>query len=113
MSTIKQLLRLHLQGVSNRKIGEQIGLYKGTVNRYIQKLQVIGRPVEELLDMEDPVLEGLFTAGSPAYLQDRFEDFKPLIPYLEKELGRKHVTRRLLWEEYRAVSARPITYCLV
>jgi len=102
MSTIKQLLRLHLQGVSNRKIGEQIGLYKGTVNRYIQKLQVIGRPVEELLDMEEPVLEGLFTAGSPAYLQDRFEDFKPLIPYLEKELGRKHVTRRLLWEEYRA-----------
>ncbi|QRQ61283.1 winged helix-turn-helix domain-containing protein [Sphingobacterium multivorum] len=38
MSTIKQLLRLHLQGLSNRKIAEQIGLYKGTVNRYVQKL---------------------------------------------------------------------------
>jgi len=34
MSTIKQLLRLHLQDVSNRKIAEQIGIYKGT--RYIQ-----------------------------------------------------------------------------
>jgi len=37
----KQLLRLNLQGLSNRKIAEQIGLYKGTVNRYIQKQQVI------------------------------------------------------------------------
>lgn len=27
MSTIKQLLRLHLQGVSNRKIADQIGIY--------------------------------------------------------------------------------------
>ena len=64
MSTIKQLLRLHLQGVSNRKIGEQIGLYKGTVNRLYP--EATGhRPdrSEELLDMEDPVLEGLFHGG--------------------------------------------------
>lgn len=102
MSTIKQLLRLHLQGASNRKIAEQIGIYKGTVNRYIQKLKVLEHSIEDLLKLEEPVLAKLFSAGSPAYLQDRFDDFKPLIPYLEQELGRKHVTRKLLWEEYRA-----------
>lgn len=102
MSTIKQLLRLHLQGVSNRKIAEQLGFYKGTVNRYIQKVGLIGQPIESLLKLDDPVLDKLFSAGSPAYLQERFDEFKPLIPYLENELGRKHVTRKLLWEEYRA-----------
>ena len=86
MSTIKQLLRLRLQGVSNRQIAEQIGIYKGTVNRYIQKLKLLDHPIDDLLKFEEPVLAKLFSAGSPAYLQERFDDFKPLIPYLEKEL---------------------------
>jgi transposase len=101
MSTIKQLLRLHLQGVSNRKIADQIGIYKGTVNRYIQKLKFLDQSIDELLKLEEPILEKLFSAGTPAYLQQRYEEFKPLIPYIEKELGHKHVTRKLLWEEYR------------
>ena len=56
----------------------------------------------DLLQLEDPVLDGLFNAGNPDYLHEKFTDFKSLIPYLEKEIGRKHVTRKLLWEEYRA-----------
>lgn len=54
-----------------------------------------------MLLLEDPVLEAKFSGGNPAYLQDKFEQFKELIPYLEKELKRKYVTRKLLWEEYR------------
>jgi transposase len=38
--------------------------------------------------------------GSPAYVDKRFEDFSKRLPYLEKELTRKHVTRLRLWEEY-------------
>ena len=30
----------------------------------------------------------------------RFEVFKELLPYLQKEMKRKHVTLKLLWEEY-------------
>lgn len=56
MSTIKQLLRLHLQGVSNRKIADQIGIYKGTVNRYIQKLKFLDQSIDELLKLEEPIL---------------------------------------------------------
>lgn len=101
MSKIKQLLRLHQQGVSNRQIAKTVGLYKGTVNSYIQKLHASKFSIDELLMLEDPVLESKFSAGSPAYLEDRFDQFKALIPYLEKELQRKYVTRKLLWEEYR------------
>lgn len=101
MSKIKQVLRLHQQGVSNRKIAATTGLYKGTVNIYIQKLHAGTLSIDELLQLEDPILESAFSAGSPAYLEDRFEQFKTLLPYMEKELQRKYVTRKLLWQEYR------------
>ena len=35
MSKIKQILLLHKDGMSNRKIGERLGLYKETVNKYV------------------------------------------------------------------------------
>jgi len=56
--------------------------------------------IDDLLQLDDPVLEGKFSAGTAAYTDQRFEDLKELLPWLEKELGRKHVTRHLLWQEY-------------
>lgn len=76
MSTIKQMLRLHQQGVSNRKIAKQISIYKDTVNCYIQKLKLLDQGIEEFLEFEDPILDKLFSAGTPAYLQQRYDDFK-------------------------------------
>lgn len=101
MSKVKQVLRLHAQGVSNRKIATALGIYKGTVNSYIQKIKDLHYSIDELLALEDPGLERVLFAGNPAYKQERFDEFKKKIPYLEKELARPHVTRYLLWQEYR------------
>jgi len=100
MSRIKHLLRLHASGTSNRRIAETLGLNRETVNNYIRKLETGGMATEALLEMDDPVLEGKFIAGTAAYTDKRFEAFKELLPYFEKELGKKHVTRYLLWQEY-------------
>ena len=96
MSKIKQVLMLHAQGASNRKIGRDLGLYKGTVNSYVQKIKDHEYSIDELLKLDEPVLESKLFAGNPAYKQDRFEEFKALIPGIEKELNRPHVTRYLL-----------------
>ena len=100
MSKIKQLLRLHQSGSSNREIARELGIDKGTVCDYIRKLKTLGITLDDLLLMDDPVLEGKFTAGTAAYTDKRFDDLKAMLPWLEKELGRKHVTRHLLWQEY-------------
>jgi transposase len=100
MSTIKQLLQLHESGMSNRRIAEALSLDRETVNNYVRKLKSGNMLLDELLKMEDPELEGKFIAGTAAYTDKRFEEFKELLPYFEKELERKHVTRYLLWEEY-------------
>ena len=96
MSKIKQLIRMYESGTSNRKIATNLGIDKGTVNDYVRKLKSGGQALEELLALDDPVLEGVFSAGTAAYTDKRFEDFKELLPWLEQELGRKHVTRYLL-----------------
>jgi transposase len=101
MSKVKQVLRLHAQGISNRKIAGDLGLYKGTVNTYVRKIKEQESSIEELLALDEPVLESKLFAGNPAYKQDRFEEFKGMISYREEELKKPHVTRHLLWEEYR------------
>jgi transposase len=100
MSKIKQLLQLHESGVSNRQIAKTLCLNKETVNDYVRKLKKGGMRTGELLELEEPILEGKFIAGTAAYTDKRFEEFKELLPYFEKELERKHVTRHLLWQEY-------------
>ncbi len=102
MSRIKQVLQLHENGVSNRSIALQLGLYKQTVNKYIQQYKALSISVQELLQKDTPELERLFNGGTPAYVDKRFDDLSKRLPYLEKELGRKHVTRLRLWEEYIA-----------
>jgi transposase len=100
MSKVKQLLQLHASGNSNRQIAKILGIDKGTVNDYVGKLKTGSLLTEELLSLEDPVLEGKFSAGTAAFTDKRFADFKELLPWLEQELGRKHVTRYLLWQDY-------------
>ena len=102
MSTIKQLVQLHLWGVSNRQIALRLNMYKATVNNYVQKIRNESLSPRELLELDDPVLEKRFHAGSPAYCDGRFDVIKNQYPDWENELKNKHVTKHLLWQEYRA-----------
>ncbi len=108
MSKIKQVLQLHRSGYSNRRIATELGLYKGTVNEYIRKLKDNAFEIDSLLLLDDPVLEKKFSAGTPAYTEERFDLLKGKLSYWETELRRPHVTRHTLWREY--ISAHPDGY---
>ena len=101
MSQIKQLLLLKKNGVSNRKAADIIGMNKETVNNYMNKVSADSLSLDELIRLDDPILEHRLKGGNPAYSDKRFETFKTLLPYLQEEMKRKHVTLKLLWEEYR------------
>lgn len=101
MSQIKQLLLLKKDGVSNRSAAKIIGMNKETVNHYVNKVKDDRLSIDELLKLDDPILEHRLKCGNPAYTDNRFETFKELLPYLQDELKRKHVTLQLLWVEYR------------
>ena len=60
MNKIKQELRLHLDGESNRSIGRKLDLYKGMGNKYITLAESCGIPIPKLLSMEEPEIERMF-----------------------------------------------------
>jgi transposase len=102
MGTIKQLLQMHGDGLKYKVIARNLKMSKNTVKSYLQKVKISGVDIKYLLELDDPVLEMWFHAGTAAYPDKRFEDFKERLDYLVKELGKRHMTKRLLWEEYRS-----------
>lgn len=103
MSQVKQLLQLHQQGNNIKSIAKKLGMSKNTVKSYLGKLRAMNKPIEDLLQYDDPVLEACFHAGNPAYSDERFDVLQGLLGDYTKELKRTGVTMKLLWEEYRAM----------
>lgn len=100
MSQIKQLLRLHKVQTPIKRIARELGISKNTVKGYLAKLREGGHGIDALLALEDPVLEGVFHSGNPAYKDPRYEHMSGRLAYFERELGKTGVTKHLLWEEY-------------
>jgi transposase len=111
MSQIKQLLQMHQKGYGRKTIARKLGISKTTVKSYLDKLKIIDYDVEVLLGMDEPVLESKFHAGNPAYKDNcKYEFIKENLDYYEKELKKPGVTRKLLWEEYRANNPNGYSY---
>ena len=100
MRKIKEVMRLKASGLSIREISRSCNIPRSTVNDYLDRFSFTGLswPLDpEMTD--DQLNEQLF---SPSSVRSR--DVKRPEPdwhVLSKELKRKAVTLRLLWQEYR------------
>ena len=109
MSQVKQLLRMHGQGVGIRTIAKRLGISRNTVKSYLTKVGICNKSLDELLAMDDPELERFFFAGHLSHKErDRYSVIVKLLPNYAKELTKTGVTRQLLWEEY--IEAYPTGY---
>ena len=102
MSTIKQVIRLHMDGMKNREIARVLGIYKGTVNKYVSKAEADTMSMEELLSLDDPVLERRMNSGKLAAPDRRFDELSRRLDHIVSELSRpkSHLTLYQLWKEY-------------
>ena len=103
------ILRLkHEVGLTHRQIARSCGLSHPTVSKYLERAQQagLGWPLPENVD-EEHLQALLFPAA-----EDGSRPSRPLpdMEYIHKELRRAHVTRHLLWEEYRADHADGYSY---
>lgn len=101
MNVIKQVLTGHKNGMSVRTLAEMYNMSPTTVQRYVKMAGEDSLGLDNLLRLEDPELSHRFNCGNPAYCDERFEDFKKRLPHFKQELGHRHMTVQLLWEEYR------------
>lgn len=110
MSQVKQILRMHFQGKGIKTIAKALSISKNTVKGYVRAAETGNLPIETLMALEDPVLEGKLLAGNPAYKDQRYERFKEQLAYYSKELKKIGVTRMVLWEEYATGNPHPYSY---
>ena len=101
MSTLKQILRLRLQGKSKKFIARTTGVSRNTVKRYLSVSSACGFSQNQLLGLDDEALEGIFNTPAKSTDSQRFQSLKNQFEYLFSELNRRHVSRKLLWIEYK------------
>lgn len=100
MVNVKHLLRLKLEGHSNRSISRQLALDRKTVTRYVQFFEAQSHSYEELLSWSDANLDALFAKPSNKRLK-KYEALSKQFSYYERELKRPGATYLSLWQEYK------------
>lgn len=101
MSDFKQAILLKKQGMSNRRIATELGINKETVNNKFAFIASRGLSYDELLKLDDVELQKVFHGGHSAVTDSRHEHFLSHLDYFREQLKDPHVTRYLLWEEYK------------
>jgi len=77
---LKQIITLHLDGLSNRNVGEALNISRNTVNTYMKLFQSCDYELEELLQMDSAHYGELF----PSYTTIINDRYNELMLYFEK-----------------------------
>jgi transposase len=101
MYLLRQIIHQLCSEVAIKEIARNTKVSRNTIRGYRDKLQELGKTKEELQALAEPELFHLFCA--PKLIEeDRKAIFLSLVDHWKKELKRKNVTRRIIWEEYIA-----------
>lgn len=106
---LKQILSLHLDGFSNRRIGETLGISRNTVNEYIQMFKASEVAFTELIELDEASLQELF----PSKTTIHNPRFAALMTYFDKvNLARSHpgFTFMYHYQEYFSSYEDPYSY---
>lgn len=102
MEQIRNILLQKNNGTPIRAIARKTGVSRNTIRGYIRMIDASGYKLQKALQLDDEALMGLLhEPHRPAQAAARYTHLQERLPYYAKELKRPHVTRQLLWEEYR------------
>ena len=107
MRQLRQMLRLHHEGVSAREIGRRLGAARSTIQDNLKRAKEAGLSWPLAADLTDDVLEQrLFSKAG--YIPSVRRLPEPDWGALAREMKRPGVNLTVLWEEYREAPAAGI-----
>jgi transposase len=109
MRKLREVIRLRLQvGQSGRAIARACGISSSTVSEYLGRIALAGLcwPLPQELD-DDTALERLLFPDERHPVSNRPE---PDWSFIHRELKRRHVTKQLLWQEYKETTPGGLQY---
>jgi transposase len=99
MRKIREVLRLHAEGLSGRRIGKSLGVSHVTVRGYLARAEQAGLSHASAAGLDDAELEQrLFPAAPPVGTPRPLPEWSRI----QEELRKSGVTLQLLWLEYKA-----------
>ena len=109
MRKLLEILRLKASGLSDRKIASSVKIARSTVAEYLRRMEAasLSWPLEKEVDEEK--LERELFDGPPGRGRDERRSI-PDWPGVHKELHRKGVTLKLLWDEHRTDDRQAYSY---
>ncbi len=96
---VKQIIRLHLDGQSNRKLSRTLGINRNTVNHYLRLVKSLDIPADKLLEMDIGALEKLFPIKTTINNR-RYDELMQYLDSLKTEVNKPGFT---LLYHYRAL----------
>lgn len=101
MSKVRQILKLHSQGIGKKKIGVRLGMSKNTVKIYIEKYIGLKVPCDELFKLSDYELDKRFHPPYESIINSRIHQLYAYFPQMEKELRKRGVTVANLFRKFK------------
>lgn len=109
MNKIRDIIRLHqTSNLSKRKISRALNISRPAVDHYLKRATEAQLQWADVKEMDDEELLQRLERSEEKSNDPRYTELKRLLPDIAREMGKKHVTRQLLWEEYR--TAHPDGY---
>jgi transposase len=100
MSKLRQILYLYSQGESNVKISKLSGVSRNTLKKYLKRFKELMLTKKDIIQFSDEQLDELFGSFVIVEPNERYKQLEVLFPTIEKELKKKGMTRKKLWQDY-------------
>lgn len=114
MNKIRVIIRLHSEDCSERMISRATGVSRPVVGQYIRQAKSAGLDPEDVDSMDDDELIERLSGSEKRRHDGRYADLLEKLPGILNELGKRkgknHLTRQILWEEYRSESPDGYVY---
>ncbi len=106
---LKQIITLHLDGVTNRQAGNVLGISRNTVNRYMQLFNASGHSLQDLLKMDTASLEKLFP-GTTTIVNPRYDQLMLYLDGMKNKREQPGFTFQYHYRIYEQQADDPYSY---
>jgi transposase len=106
---LKQIISLHLDGSSNRKIGTTLGISRNTVNTYMKLFKANEHSFEDLLSFDNSRLEVLFPSRTTID-NKRYDELMRYFEDVNKAINHPGFTLLFHYNEYAEKASNAYSY---
>jgi predicted transcriptional regulator len=106
---LKQIITLHLDGLSNRKVATLLGISRNTVNSYLRLFKASGLPLPTLLELDERALSDLFSSFTTVNT-NRHNDLMLYLDKMNNDSNHPGFTYQYHYQQYVEQIKDPYSY---